>query len=65
MLAAGVGGQLAARRRGDDQGAVPGDRVQAAQGVVGLAADRLHLLRLVAKSSANILFRADAHGHRR
>ena len=43
----GVGGELAARRRrGDNQGAVPGDRVHAAQGVVGLAADRHHFLRL-------------------
>jgi hypothetical protein len=39
-------GKLAARRRGDHQGAVPGDRVDAAQGVVGLPADRLHLLGL-------------------
>src|ERR1700722_2710603 len=44
--APGVGGELAAGRRSDDQGSVPGDRVHAAQGVVGLAADRLHLLRL-------------------
>src|SRR5689334_7118082 len=39
--APGVGGELAARGRGDDQRAVAGDRVHAAQGVVGLAADRL------------------------
>jgi hypothetical protein len=41
-----VGGELAARGGRDDQRAVAGDRVHAAQGVVGLAADRLHLLHL-------------------
>jgi hypothetical protein len=44
--APGVGGQLAARGRGDDQDAVARDGVDAAESVVGLAADRLHLLRL-------------------
>src|ERR1700730_1192812 len=34
--APGVGGELAARGRGDDQRSVTGDRVDAAEGVIGL-----------------------------
>ena len=56
----GVGGELAARGRGDDQGAGAGDGVDAAQGVVGLPAIAFISCAWVAKSSANILFRADS-----
>jgi len=41
-----VGGELAAGGRGDDQGAVTGDGVDTAQGVIGLPAYRLYLLGL-------------------
>ena len=44
--APGVGGELAAGGRGDDEGSVAGDGVHAAERVVGLAGDRLHLLQL-------------------
>ena len=44
--APGVGGELAAGGRGDDERSLAGDRVDAAERVVRLAGDRLHLRQL-------------------
>jgi hypothetical protein len=46
LAAPHVGGELAAGGRGDDECSVAGDCVDAAEGVVGLAGDRLHLWQL-------------------
>src|SRR3982074_2866483 len=44
--APGVGGELAAGGGGDEEGSVAGYRVDASEAEIGLAGDRLHLLRL-------------------
>ena len=60
LAAPGVGGELASKARRDDERAVAGDGVHAAQRVVGLAADLLHLLQLGGEVQRGHLARAES-----